>query len=58
MASPRLRGLGLRTAEAKIEWNEENELSKVESILHAKMRKFNFICSCCGFLKVELKYNE
>lgn len=58
MAFPRLRGIILRVAAAKVEWNEENKLSKVESILHTKMKKFNFICSCCGFLKVELKYNE
>lgn len=54
----RLRGIGWRRAEAKIEWARENQPSKVELILSGKMRKFNFVCSYYRFLKAEVKNKE
>lgn len=53
MVFPRLRGTGWRAEEAKIKRTRENQLGKVELILHAKMRKFNCISSYCRLLRGE-----
>ena len=45
----RLRGIGLEIAEAKFEWSRINKLSKVESISHAKVRKFNLFAAIVDF---------
>ena len=47
----------LRNSKAKIEWAKENQPRKVESMLHAKIRKFNLQLEY-RYLKAELKNNE